>query len=87
MCRECREFSKNRQTQKKVVCYHFENEFSTFSTLYMSSYEFSTRQLDTLILHVDVNLHLTLPTCIECDNMTGCCGTCCEVVFRMQQAA
>ncbi len=57
MCWECRivdasrmsRISKknfeNLKSQKKVACYHLENEFSTFSTLDMLNNEFSTHQL------------------------------------------
>ncbi len=56
---------ENSKSQGKVVCYHLENEFSAFSTLDVLSNEFSAHQLDMLTLHVDVNLHSTLPTLVK----------------------
>ncbi len=41
---------KTVKNEKKVACYHLENELSTFSALDVSSNEFSTCQINTSML-------------------------------------
>ncbi len=73
MLRISKKLSKTRKVKKKVACYHLENEFFTFSTLDVSSNEFSKRLLDTSTLHVNINLHLALQTLTIIQSVLSTC--------------